>query len=105
MQSSNHAIGVVLWLISLGKIFSSELAAADILVFASLISAVDPVAVLEIFQDLNVNRTLYSLVFGESLIKDTICIVLFSIFDSIRQANNNVSDYLKLTVRWIIQEM
>jgi len=38
------------------------------LVFASFIVAVDPVAVLAIFQDVQVNKRLYFLVFGESLL-------------------------------------
>ncbi|KAF2344724.1 Cation/H+ exchanger, partial [Trinorchestia longiramus] len=38
------------------------------LVFSSLISAVDPVAVLSIFQELGVHKGLYFLVFGESLL-------------------------------------
>jgi NhaP-type Na+/H+ or K+/H+ antiporter len=39
----------------------------DCLVFAALISAVDPVAVLAIFQEVGVNEDLYYLLFGESL--------------------------------------
>lgn len=41
---------------------------SEALVFSSLISAVDPVAVLAIFQELGVNKDLYFLVFGESLL-------------------------------------
>lgn len=40
----------------------------EIFLFSSLISAVDPVAVLAIFQEVGVNPDLYFLVFGESLL-------------------------------------
>jgi NhaP-type Na+/H+ or K+/H+ antiporter len=40
----------------------------DSMVFSSLISAVDPVAVLAIFQEVHIDRILYFLVFGESLL-------------------------------------
>jgi NhaP-type Na+/H+ or K+/H+ antiporter len=39
----------------------------ECLVFSALISAVDPVAVLAIFQEVGVNEDLYYLLFGESL--------------------------------------
>jgi NhaP-type Na+/H+ or K+/H+ antiporter len=44
-----------------------RLTLTDCLVFAALISAVDPVAVLAIFQEVGVNEDLYYLLFGESL--------------------------------------
>ena len=40
----------------------------DCMVFSALISAVDPVAVLAIFQEVGINKDLYFLVFGESLL-------------------------------------
>lgn len=44
------------------------LQATDCMVFSALISAVDPVAVLAIFQEVGINKDLYFLVFGESLL-------------------------------------
>lgn len=44
--------------------------------FGSLISAVDPVATLAIFQALDVDAILYMLVFGESVLNDAVSIVL-----------------------------
>nr|CAH8861961.1 unnamed protein product [Trichobilharzia regenti] len=49
------------------------------LLFSSLIVAVDPVAVLAIFQDIGVELSLYYIVFGESLFNDAITIVLYDI--------------------------
>lgn len=48
---------------------------SEALVFSSLISAVDPVAVLAIFQELGVNKDLYFLVFGESLLNGRLNLV------------------------------
>jgi len=56
----------------------------EAMLFGSLISAIDPVATLSIMGSpgMNVHTTVYSLVFGESVLNDAVAIVLFRTFDS-----------------------
>ena len=56
---------------------SYPLTLLDALVFGALISATDPVATLAIFHALDVDQTLYMLVFGESVLNDAVAVVLF----------------------------
>uniref|UniRef100_A0A5K3FPE1 Na_H_Exchanger domain-containing protein n=1 Tax=Mesocestoides corti TaxID=53468 RepID=A0A5K3FPE1_MESCO len=53
----------------------------DCLFFGSVISATDPVTVLAIFHDLNVDVDMYALVFGESVLNDAVAISLSQAVD------------------------
>ena len=56
---------------------SVQLSLPETIAFASMISSTDPVCILSAFNELGVDPTLYYLVFGESLLSDSICVTLF----------------------------
>ncbi|KAK3796236.1 hypothetical protein RRG08_006806 [Elysia crispata] len=90
-------IGMCLYGMScLGWIHSS-ISLLHCFVFSSLISAVDPVAVLAIFEEIQVNEILYIIVFGESLLNDGVTVVLYHMMDGfteIGEANLEIVDFV-----------
>ncbi|UJR27956.1 hypothetical protein I4U23_009214 [Adineta vaga] len=76
-------IGLTLWGFSFTPIYGgTQFDMLPCFVFAALISAVDPVAVLATFTEIHVNDMLYIVVFGESLLNDAVSVVLYRMFDS-----------------------
>ncbi|XP_063919689.1 sodium/hydrogen exchanger 3 isoform X1 [Zophobas morio] len=75
-------IGASLWAVGLTGLYSCDTPLLDMFLFGSLISAVDPVAVLAVFEEIQVNEILYIVVFGESLLNDAVTVVLYHLFES-----------------------
>ncbi|XP_018305222.1 sodium/hydrogen exchanger 3 isoform X1 [Mycetomoellerius zeteki] len=76
------SIGASLWLLGKSGIFGCETPILDMFLFSALISAVDPVAVLAVFEEIHVNEILYIVVFGESLLNDAVTVVLYHMFET-----------------------
>ena len=76
-QVNAVCVGLSLWVAGLTGVFGDDvhLSLLDSLVFSSLLAAVDPVAVLAVFQTLHINDVLHVVVFGESLLNDSISVV------------------------------
>ncbi|XP_029422298.1 sodium/hydrogen exchanger 5 isoform X3 [Nannospalax galili] len=92
--------GVALWGLQQAGLVASRVQAGllDFLLFGSLISAVDPVAVLAVFEEVHVNETLFIIVFGESLLNDAVTVVLYKVCNSFVEmgsANVQATDYMK----------
>uniref|UniRef100_A0A8D2D445 Sodium/hydrogen exchanger n=1 Tax=Sciurus vulgaris TaxID=55149 RepID=A0A8D2D445_SCIVU len=73
-------IGLSLYLVCQVRAFGlGDISLLENLLFGSLISAVDPVAVLAVFEEARVNEQLYMIIFGEALLNDGISVVLYNI--------------------------
>ncbi len=76
-------IGLTLWGFNYTPLYGGvEFEMLHCFVFAALISAVDPVAVIATFVEIHVNDMLYIIVFGESLLNDAVAVVLYRMFDA-----------------------
>uniref|UniRef100_A0A0M3HYD1 Sodium/hydrogen exchanger n=1 Tax=Ascaris lumbricoides TaxID=6252 RepID=A0A0M3HYD1_ASCLU len=97
------SIGVVLYAFS--PYYSVSVPLIDLLLFATLISAVDPVAVLSVFEEINVNQLLHICVFGESLLNDAVTIVLYHALGAMARIGPEhleTEDFIKASVSFFL---
>ncbi|CAJ0915791.1 unnamed protein product, partial [Mesorhabditis belari] len=99
-------IGGTIWMFE--SWYDHHLGILDIMLFSTLISAVDPVAVLSVFEEIHVNQLLYICVFGESLLNDAVTIVLYHSFIGmvkIGTANIMITDFLMAFLSFLMVSM
>ncbi|KAK6060624.1 sodium/hydrogen exchanger 7 domain protein [Cooperia oncophora] len=77
---SCFATGSLLYVFT--KIFGMGFSYQELLFFGALISATDPVTVISLFAEMNVEADLFALVFGESALNDAVAMVLSSTIDN-----------------------
>ncbi|XP_003203218.1 sodium/hydrogen exchanger 4 isoform X2 [Meleagris gallopavo] len=83
---NSFGIGLSLYGICQIEVFGlTDLNLLQNLLFGSMISAVDPVAALAVFEEASVNEQLHMMIFGESLLNDGITVVLYNIFIAFTQ--------------------
>ncbi|CAL8298963.1 unnamed protein product [Lota lota] len=87
------SLGLSLWGCHMGGAMGDlDIGLLQYLLFGSLIAAVDPVAVLAVFEQVHVNEVLFIMVFGESLLNDGVTVVLFNVFDAFVSLGGNQID-------------
>ena len=86
-------IGFSLFAVSMWGWVGTSISLLHCLIFSALISAVDPVAVISVFEEVHVNQMLYIIVFGESLLNDGVTVVRFF---SIKCQTMNSSFFLQV---------
>ncbi|XP_066569461.1 sodium/hydrogen exchanger 5 [Amia ocellicauda] len=104
---NSFATGLCLWGVKTAGLIDGSVQAGlmDFLLFGSLVSAVDPVAVLAVFEEVHVNETLFIIVFGESLLNDAVTVVLYKVFNSfVEMGAENVRpvDYVKGVASFLV---
>ncbi|CAI4225903.1 unnamed protein product [Auanema sp. JU1783] len=102
---NTFAIGGTLYILKHFSIFTMGFEIFEIFVFSALISAVDPVAVIAIFEEINVNEFLFINVFGEALFNDAVTLVLYQMFKAFYEVgpdNLGYSDYFSGFIRFFV---
>ena len=101
----NYTTGFSLWGVYRGggfKNLSTPLLMLHSLVLGSLLAAVDPVAVLAVFDSIQVNEMLYIIVFGESLLNDGISVVSNNAWGQVNNYPPPISKISPILLRFCI---
>lgn len=70
-------LGVLVYIWTALGLEGIELSFVDAVAMGATLSATDPVTILSIFNTYQVDPKLYTIIFGESLLNDAVCIVIF----------------------------
>ncbi|ANZ77323.1 BA75_05109T0 [Komagataella pastoris] len=88
-------LGVILFIWTKLGLDGIDVSLVDALSVGATLSATDPVTILSIFNSYKVDPKLYTIIFGESLLNDAICIVMFETCQKFHGQAVSVSSVLK----------
>lgn len=77
-------LGLLLWIWAAIGLEGISLPLVDAISLGATLSATDPVTILSIFTTHKVDPKLYAIIFGESLLNDAVCIVIFETAQKMR---------------------
>lgn len=84
-------VGIILFIYTKLGFESIHMSFVDALAVGATLSATDPVTILSIFNSYKVDPKLYTIIFGESLLNDAICIVMFETCQKFHGKHANLS--------------
>ncbi|UMM40517.1 hypothetical protein L5515_017117 [Caenorhabditis briggsae] len=73
------------------SIFQMGYTFKELLFFGALISATDPVTIISVFNDMNVEADLFALIFGESALNDAVAIVLSEVIENFSTSSEAIT--------------
>lgn len=92
---SSIVVGIILFIYTKLGIESIHISFVDALAVGATLSATDPVTILSIFNSYKVDPKLYTIIFGESLLNDAICIVMFETCQKFHGKNVEISSFFE----------
>ncbi|KAG7877540.1 hypothetical protein KL925_005004 [Ogataea polymorpha] len=92
---SAMVLGIILYIYTKLGIESIGMSFVDALAVGATLSATDPVTILSIFNSYKVDPKLYTIIFGESLLNDAICIVMFETCEKFHGTSAEFSSFFE----------
>ncbi|KAJ3388987.1 monovalent cation:H+ antiporter, CPA1 (nhx1) [Lobulomyces angularis] len=94
---STFVTGTLIYIFLYTGISGLSIGYLDSIIFGAILSSTDPVTILSIFHQMKVDPTLYSIIFGESMLNDSVAIVLFSTLKKFKGQDISVQNLLSGT--------
>lgn len=88
-------LGVLLYIWTAIGLEGINISFVDAISVGATLSATDPVTILSIFQTYKVDPKLYTIIFGESLLNDAVCIVMFETAQKFSGETVHISSFFK----------
>jgi sodium/hydrogen exchanger-like protein 6/7 len=79
-------------------VFGFNASYLECVIIGAILSSTDPVTIISLFHQLKVDEKLYAIIFGESILNDSVAIVLFSVLGHLHSNGSSFETILRATV-------